>query len=390
MTAERGVILLVVIIVVAMVARRLRIPYTVGLVLAGLGLGATGQFAELRLTKELIFSFLLPPLVFEAALYIRWSKLRKDLVPIVVFGTVGLLIATCVVAFGLTWSLQWSLPVAFIFATLISATDPVSVIASFREAGAKGRVPRLVEAESLMNDGTAAVAFAIALACAQNMAPSPIQAVGQFLLVALGGIVVGLAVAGVGILLAGRTNDSLVEIAITVAVAYGSFLAAEHFHLSGILAASAAGLLVGNIGNIGSFHDENHSMVTTFWEVVAFASNSIIFLLIGVKQAQVPLGQYVGSLAVALGLVLLGRAVSVYGCALAFHRTGWKIPAIGQHLLFWGGLRGALALALVLGLPEGFPQRDQLTSICFGVVVFSVVVQGLSISPLVKRAVTAS
>lgn len=390
MSADRIELLVIVIAAVAIIARRLRLPYTVGLLLAGIALGLLPGNEHLRLTKELVFSFLLPPLVFEAAINLRWPKLRADLLLVGMFATVGLALAAAIVAFGMHWLVAWPLTSALIFAVLISATDPVSVIAAFKESGQTGRIRLLVESESLLNDGTAAVAFTIAIALAVGGNVSVGGAVWQFLMSAGGGILAGGLVAVVGLLIVGRTDDHLVEIVITLAIAYGAFLLAEEFHLSGVLATLTAGILAANYGSAGSFTDKGREAVESFWEFGAFAANSVVFLLIGVRATRVAVVPFIVPTFIAIALVIIGRAVSVYGLSALFSRSRWRVDSAGQHLLFWGGLRGALALALVLGVPDEVPVLSEITVVTLGVVIFSVVIQGLTIKPFIERAVAQS
>lgn len=389
-SAERIELLVIVIAVVAIVARRLRLPYTVGLLCAGIGLGLLPGGEQLKLTRELVFSFLLPPLVFEAAINIRWSEFRAVLLLVVVFATVGLVTAAAIVAAGMRWAIEWPLTSCVVFAVLIAATDPVSVIAVLKESGLKNRIALIVESESLLNDGTAAVAFSIAVAVALGGNKGVPQAIGEFIVCSLGGVLAGMLVAWAGLILVGKASDHLAEIAVTVAMAYGSFLLAEHFHLSGVLAAVSAGLLAGHRGFSGSFTEKGRDSIEPFWEFAAFAANSIAFLLIGVRATRVPVTGVLVPTLVAIALVVVGRAVSVYGLCALFHRTSWKLDWPSQNLLFWGGLRGALALALVLGLPEGVADQPEIVAVTFWVVVFSVIVQGLTIRPLIARVAGAA
>ncbi|MGD9842948.1 MAG: cation:proton antiporter, partial [Steroidobacteraceae bacterium] len=299
-------LLLFIAALVAMLTRRLNLPYTVGLVLAGMGLYFLPLHLDLQLSKELIFSVLLPPLVFEAALYIRWHELKKDLPVVGLLATVGVLLAAALTAVGMHYLVGWSWSSASVFGVLIAATDPVSVIATFKEAGVHGRLRLLVEAESLLNDGTAAVAFVIVLALA-NGGDSNVLEISQTLLLTIGGgILSGAAVGFVLMFLAGRTTDHLVEITFTTLAAYGSFFAAEHFHFSGVLAALTAGLVVGNYGALGSISAAGRDAVESFWEYVAFVVNSIIFMLIGGREAQQHFTDIWPAALAAITLVTLG------------------------------------------------------------------------------------
>jgi CPA1 family monovalent cation:H+ antiporter len=371
--------------VVAMIARRLHLPYSVGLVLAGAALTFVQPF-DLPFTKELIFTVLLPPLIFEAALLIPWKELKRDLPPISVFVTAGLALSAAITAAGMHFIAGWMWEASLVFGILIAATDPVSVIATFKEAGVHGRLRLLVEAESLMNDGTAAVAFVIAVAIATGAETLGAGHISWLLVKTVcGGVLIGGAVAGTVLVIAGRTNDHLVEITFTTIIAYGSFLLAEHFHFSGVLSCMTAGLITGNFGFIGSISDKGRDAVTDFWEYAAFVANSLVFILIGIHETQQNFGPVLGAAFCAILLVTLGRAFAIYPFAALFRGTKLKIKAKHQHVLFWGGLRGALALALALGLPEEMPMRKEIVTVTFTVVAFSVFVQGLTMTPLLRR-----
>lgn len=371
--------------VVAMLTRRLRMPYTVGLVLAGMALYLFAFRLTLNLSKGLIFYVFLPPLVFEAALYIRWRELKRDLPVVGSLATVGLVAAAAVTAVGMHYAVHWAWSSATVFGVLIAATDPVSVIATFKDAGVKGRLRLLVEAESLLNDGTAAVLFVVALGIAAGNGIDVLHVGATLLLTIGGGVVCGAATGFVLMFLAGRTSDHLVEITFTTLAAYGSFYLAEHFHFSGVLAALAAGLVAGNYGRLGSISKAGHSAVESFWDYVAFVVNSLIFLLIGTGETQQHFGAFWWPALVAILLVTLGRAVAIYPICALFGGSGLKVDLRHQHVLFWGGLRGALALALALGLPPDLPLRDDIVTVSFAVVAFSIFAQGLTMTPLLRK-----
>jgi len=209
--------------------------------------------------------------------------------------------------------------------------------------------------------------------------------VPQFLWTLGGGVIVGLVVSGVILLIVGRTNDPLVEITLTTIAAYASFLIAEELHASGIISALAAGLVVGNLGWGAALSEEGKTRVHYAWEYFAFLANSLVFILIGLNTANLPLLQLGSVGAVAIALVLLGRAISIYPLAALFAGSHWKLPAAYQHTLFWGGLRGALALALALAVPPTVPERTAIIVTAFVVVAFSILVQGLTMPWLIKR-----
>jgi CPA1 family monovalent cation:H+ antiporter len=381
---ERIEFLLLIAAVVAMLARRLKIPYTVGLVLAGIALAIVPFAPAVELTKELILTIFLPPLIFEAALYLRWSELRRDLPVIATLATLGVLLSAGVTALGMWYGAGWDWQSALVFGVLIAATDPVSVIATFKESGVRGRLRLLMEAESLFNDGTAAVAFGIVVALAMQtdigLAGAAVS-VGRSV---AGGVISGLLVGGAVLLLAGRTDEHLIELTLSTVAAYGSFLLAENLGASGVLATLTAGLLTGNVGSLGSFTDKGREAVLDFWEYVVFLVNSLVFMLIGIVTTRQGIAQALGPTLIAVGAVIVGRAVAVYPSCALFARSTLRVAPRHQHALFWGGLRGALALALALGLPPGLPRHDEIIAVTFGVVACSILVQGLTMTPLLR------
>jgi monovalent cation:H+ antiporter, CPA1 family len=412
---------------VAMLMQRLRMPYTVGLVLAGMALYFLHISIKWHLSKDLIFSVFLPPLVFEAALFIDWREFKKDLPVLSLLATVGMLLAAAVTALGMHYILRWDWGSAIIFGVLIAATDPVSVIASFKTSGVKGRVRLLLEAESLLNDGTAAVAFVVVLGVLAGDHVNLASIAGTLIITIAGSILIGGVVACGFMFLAGRTPDYLVEITFTTLAAYGSFFLGERFHCSGVLAALTAGLVVSNFRSSALVVDANslapqsfleyaafigdslllfvagakrapynaalsglmtetgRRALVPFWEYLAFVANSLIFLLIGAQEAQQRFGNIWWPVLVAIIVVTAGRAIAIYPLCAVFSKGRLKVDHRHQHALFWGGLRGALALALALALPQTIPQHDLIVTLTFAVVAFSIFVQGLTITPLLRR-----
>ncbi len=381
---ERVVVLLLIAGIVSMLVRKLRLPYAVGLVLAGIGLAFSPLKIEMALTRELVFMALLPPLLFEAAFHVEWRAFRKDLAVIVVLATFGVLLSLGVTAFGATKLFGWHPALALLLGVLLSATDPVAVLATFKEINVSERLRLLVDAESLLNDGTVAVLFVIAMAGIQGEMLTPLSITGSFVFTVLGGIVCGSLVAGAVLGLAGQTDDHLVEITFTTIAAYGSFLLAEYFHFSGVLATLTAGVILGNFGDIGAFSDKGREAVVSFWEFMGFVANSIIFLLMGVQLTQQNLHAFWYPILMVILLTTFGRALTVYVSCGLFAKSRLRVATAHQHVLFWGGLRGALSLALALGLPENLVHRQEIVAITFAVVAFSILVQGVTIAPLLK------
>jgi CPA1 family monovalent cation:H+ antiporter len=377
--------LLLVVSLIALIARRLRIPYTVALVVVGLLLSLQ-QFIHVTLTPELILALLVPPLVFEAAFHLNLGELRRNMAPILVLAVPGVLLTTLVVGGIVSAGVNMALPLALLFGALIAATDPVSVVALFRAVGVPKRLSVLVEGESLFNDGTAIVLFQILLAVALGGQLGVAGATIEFIRVSAGGILVGLALGWLVSLLIARIDDYLIETALTAALAFGSFLVADRLNVSGVLAVVAAGLINGNLGPRG-MSPTSRIVIINFWEFVAFLANSFVFLLIGLDTNFSLLASGWQAILWAVIAVLLARAVVVYGLGgLVSRFSSAPIPMSWQHVLNWGGLRGAISLALALSLPaELGAAGGLLRTMTFGVVLFSLLVQATTMRPLVKR-----
>jgi len=310
---------------------------------------------------------------------------RRDFPVIFVLATLGVVLSACVTAIGMHYLAHWQWLGAVVFGVLIAATDPVSVIATFKEAKAQGRLLVLIEAESLFNDGTAAVAFGVVVAMATGQPLTSVEISAMLLQTIGGGVLCGAAVALGALLLAGRTDDHLVEITFTTVAAYGSFLLAEHFGWSGVLATITAGLVMGNFKAFGTISDRGKEAVQAFWEYAAFVANSLVFLLIGMHEAHQNFVAIWLPAVIAIGLVTLGRAIAIYPCCFLFSRSSLRVTMKHQQIMLWGGLRGAVALALALGLPPELPQRELIVTISFAVVAFSVFAQGLTMTSLLRR-----
>jgi len=381
---ENGAFLLLIAAVVAMLTRRIHLPYSVGLVAAGIGMALLPFTPDVSLTKTLLFTVFLPPLIFEAAFALQWKELRRELPVVLVLATLGVVLAAAVTAAGMRYVIGWQWQSALVFGVLIAATDPVSVIATFKEAKAQGRLLLLIESESLFNDGTAAVLFAICLVFASGQSLGPLEAAAKLGYMVAGSLICGAAVAGGALLLTGKTDDHLVEITFTTVAAYGSFLLAEHLNLSGVLATLMAGLMLGNLGKLGIMSDRGREAVQIFWEYAAFVANSFVFLLIGMREAHENFFAGWPLIVFAILLVTLGRAAAVYPCCAIFFRSRLRVGVKHQHVLFWGGLRGALALALALALPPEIEQRENIITLSFAVVAFSIFVQGATLAPILR------
>ncbi len=392
-TIEFLIWLLIAASIIAVLATRLRIPYTVALVIGGLLLGIThhplleslSQGKQPNwLTPDVILIFFLPPLLFEGSLKIHVRHLRQNIVPILLFANIGVLVATMITGYAIHWIVGLPVLVALLFGSMISATDPISVLAIFKEMPVARRLAVIIEAESLFNDGTAVVLFQILLAAIATHTLGLAQGFVNFFVEVLGGAAIGFILGYAMSKVTERIDDPQIEITLTTILAYGSYLLANSLHLSGVIATVLAGLTVGNFGAPVGMSARTRLALWSFWEYATFLINSLVFLLIGMEvHLSDLLRQWRPTLLGIVG-VLLGRTLSIYGLTPISNLITKKIPFRWQHVLVWGGLHGSLSLALALSLPLSFPYRDQILQLTFGVVAFSIIAQGLTIKPLLR------
>jgi len=372
--------LLLIAVIVGIITQRLRVPYTVGLVLIGLALSIRGQ-VDINVPPELFLGLLVPPLIFEAAFHLNIRDLRNDLMPILALAIPGVLITTGLVGLVVALGTGSPLSMALVFGALIAATDPVAVVALFRSLGVPRRLQVLLEGESLFNDGTAIVLFNLMITIAITGHFSLIDSLLDFLIVSGGGLGIGLLLGMIFSQITRRIEDPLIETTLTAVLAFGAYLVAEEIHVSGVLAVVAAGLVAGNVGPRG-MSPSSRVLVFNFWEIMAFVANSLVFLLIGL---QIDLFSLIANWQVimwAIFAVLAARAVSVYGLSW----VGKGIPKNYKHVWYWGGLRGAISLALALSLPSSLgPLRTDIQAMAFGVVLFTLLFQGLTMRPLIRK-----
>ena len=381
--------------IIAMLAKRLRIPYTVSLVVGGLLLGVIRipipMLSPLQaghrpdwLTPDMILILFLPALVFEGSVKLDVRDLIRDSVPLLLLANAGVLLAALVTGYLVHWLIGLPLLIALLFGSIISATDPISVLAIFKDLRVDKRLSLIMEGESLLNDGTAVVLFGILFGAVVAEKLSVPKSVEQYVLAVVGGAILGSTLGYLASRMTETADDPQVEITLTTILAYGSYLFAYHLHLSGVIATASAGLMLGNFGSKEGISPRARIAMQSFWEHISFVMNSLVFLLIGLEIHVRELLQNWTSVLLAIGAVLLARILSVYLLVPLSNRFAEKIPFRWQHVAVWGGLRGALALALALSLNSAFPYREQILNLTFGVVIFSILVQGLTIKPLVK------
>ncbi len=363
-----------------------QIPYTLLLVIAGLGL-ALADVRLVNLSPELILAIFLPPLLFEAAWNLKWSGLKRDLLHICLYAVLGVIISIAGVALGLNQLAGLPLTTALLMGASLSATDPVSVTALFRELGVDKRLSTLMEGESLFNDGMAVVAFSFLVGLPLGTATLGVQPVILELFTVVGiGLGVGTLI-GFGIsYLTQRFDLPLVEQSLTLVSAYGTYIIAEELGGSGVIGVVTTGLILGNFGSRIGMNPRTRVIVSEFWEFIAFFVNSIVFLLIGDQVQFSTLSDYLLIIAITIGGMVIARVVSVYGLRL-FCNTVAKsdIGLPQQTILWWGGLRGSVSIALALSVPTILGEREEIIATVFGVVLFTLLVQGLTTKPLLEN-----
>jgi len=363
-----------------------KIPYTLLLVIVGVGL----TFIDIRLinlSPELILEIFLPPLLFEAAWNVSWRNLKASWFPVSLFAVVGVIIAVVGIGFPLHQFGGMPLAIALLVAAALSTTDPVSVLALFKELGASQKLRTLMEGESLFNDGVAVAIFVILadlpLGSKIIDPSSTLTLFGTFVGVGVAcGLVIGFSLS----FLTQRIELPFVEQSLTLVSAYGAYLLGEELGGSGVIAVVVVGMVLGNYGSRVGMNPRTRLVVSMFWEFVAFFINSIIFLLIGDQIGLGGLADHFYLILIAIGAVVASRFVAIFALsAISNEVAKSQISFREQTVLWWGGLRGSVAIALALSVPEYIPARQEIIDIVFGVVLFTLLVQGITTPFLLKK-----
>ncbi len=378
------IILLLVATGVALVTRRLRVPYVTGLVLAGLAI--TELLPErVGLDSALVLNLFLPILIFEAAVNTDVSRLRSTVKPIALLAGPGIILASGVTAGLLKLGLNLDWIPALFAGVILAITDTVSVIAVFKEVPVPSRLSTIVEGESLFNDGVALVLFSLVASVYSAGSISFLDGFQQLFVVIVGGTLVGLGLGFLGVELSRQSDDALSDILLTVALALGAFQAGQFLGVSGAVAVVVAGLVFGNVGVARDASASTKITILSFWEYAGFGVNTFIFLLIGLEVDLVTLWQTLPAVLLAVVIYQVGRALSVYPILALLRLFDRPIPLRWQHVLFLGNVKGSLSMALALSIPLTLPGREGIVALVFGAVLVSLVGQGSSLPWLVKR-----
>ena len=401
------VILLLIALIVILVMRRLAAPYTLGLVIVGLLLSvfnnALNLLPNLHLDPALVLFVFLPALLFEGSWAIETAQLRKNWLHIFLLVGPALLLELLLIAVPLYFLTEFDWGTAFLLGAILSPTDPVAVLGLFRQLKVNESLSTIIEGESLFNDGVSGALYQIFLVLvvlSTHGQPLPagqawLNGIGMFLLEAGGGTIIGFVIGYVISHIVKFIDEPLIETTITIVTAYGVYLLADALHTSGILAVIFAALVLGSYGRRIGMTEGTREAVDTFWSVIAFVANALLFLLVGIQLNPLEFLASPSALTLlftaglAIVAVLLSRLVVVLMLPSVTQplipQTLWSfVPHSWRVVIFWSGLRGALSMAFVLALPLDVPSRQMLIFATFAVVFFTLLVQGLSLSWLLK------
>jgi Na+:H+ antiporter len=375
--------------VIGLIARRVAVPYTVALVVFGLAAAVFAPQIDFAITEELVLVVLLPGLIFEASYNLDLAELRRSFGGVALLAIPGVLLTALIVAAALSVAAGLDFGLGLVVGAMVAATDPAAVIATFKRLGSPKRLATLIESESLFNDGTALVIFAIAVRAVTSdvtVGDAVVQFVGTVAL----SLVIGGVIGMVASLMIASVDDHLLELTVSLAAAYGAYLVADLFHESGIIATVVAGMVLGNYGRSIGMSERTQEALDTVWEFLAFLLTALVFLLVGLVITLPQLAEAAWPIAWGVAAILVGRALVVYllvggTSRLISDRFHPAIPTAWLHVMFWSGLRGAVAVAMALSLPLDFPQRALLQEITFGVVLFTLLVQGTTTDFVINR-----
>ena len=388
MSPQQRLLLLLILVgalatVLGLVSRRARVlPYPVVLAGAGIVVGLLPGEQLPHIGADVILLAFVPGLVFEAALTLDLLELRRRLVPVGLLATVGVVLTVLLIGTLTHFALGFSWAAGMLLGSILAPTDPIAVVTLLRQLRAPAGLAAILEGESLFNDGTGVAVFSAVLATILAGQPSFGDAAIRFVEIAAGGAVIGVGVGFLGVALMRAANDAPLEILATLVIAYGSYLAADIIHASGIVAVVAAGVV---IARYGSATDKLHgTQLLGFWNLLAFVLNAILFILVGAALPASKLVPVAGLVAAAFVIMLITRAIPVYGLIGAIDWRARSIPWRWRHLTFWAGLRGALSVALALSVADLTQVDKRVSIVAYGVVLLSLLVQGGLMTPVAR------
>lgn len=367
-----------------MLARWIRTPYAVLLVIGGLLAEASRLVSLPRLDPTVLLFVLLPPLLFDASFRADAREFVRLLQPILLLAVPGTILTAAVVGGLVSPLVGLPLGTALLFGAIVAATDPVAVISVFHSLGLKGRLPVIVEGESLVNDGVAITLYTVLVGIALGGEVKPLDGLVLFVREVGGGVVIGVVLGFAFSRLTALIDDHLVEMTLSAGLAYGSYLLAQTVEASGALAVVAAGLVHGEYGRRVGMSENTRRLLDDLWEFLGFVANAMIFLLVGFGVNPAALVGQGWAVAAAILAVLVARVLAI-GLPSVLIPSQRLVTTPRERLVIgWGGLRGALTIALALALPPQTPQRDLIVVMAYGVVLFTLVVQGLSLPVLIR------
>jgi CPA1 family monovalent cation:H+ antiporter len=369
--------------IISIIAWRFKLPYAVALVLGGLAIEESHVVSVPTLDPGVVLFLFLPPLLFDASFRLDERQLRLVARPVALLAVPGVFVTALLVGGAVWLALDVPLGVGLLFGSIVAATDPVAVLGVVRRLKVPARLAIVPEAESLVNDGMAITLYTALIGYALTGAVDLLD-VGRLLIQEIaGGVVIGAVLGVIVSRIARQIDDRLIEMMLSTVLAYGSFLVAHQLHTSGPLACVAAGLIHGSYGRTVGMSVDTSERLDDLWEYLGFIANALVFLLVGFSVNVGSLRNDAWPVAVAIVAVLIARVVVVMGTRLT---STPEAPVLrGERIVvIWAGLRGALTIALALALPAETPSRGLLIAMAFGVVLFTMAVQGLSL-PLVIR-----
>ena len=399
---EQLVLLLIVSLVVVLIARQLRFPYTLALVLVGLLMGVLPFIPTVQFNPEVVLFVFIPALLFEGAWNISATVLLKNWLAVLLLAVPGLLISLLVVAVALHFGAGLTWLEALLLGAIISPTDPVAVVALFRQLRMGERMRTIIEGESLFNDGVGAAVYTVVLGLLlvavghTTNAADPVQVSLSAVWLFLGGPLIGLVLGFLIARLLRHFDDHLIEMTITFSAAYGIYLLGDLLHTSGLLAVVVAGLILGSFGRQRGMSQRSRAVVDEVWEFIGYIANSLLFLLLGMQIGSSHIGPTLAPLLWAIAGVIVGRGLMIFLLftlhdAIArwyahYRRDQHKrlrssllpVPRSWRPIILLSGLRGALSLALVLSLPHDLPNIGLFEFVTYGVVLVTLVGQGIA------------